>query len=166
MKTGGINNSFEDKDIDKKEESPEETIDKEWENTKDILEGILGLVFIGSLIYFPFFAKNNKQIILDNSYLFAFLINSFICFLSSTEPLRFSYFLFDYKFDGVSNNRILSFAYFVGGVFYIEFVLEILLKFNLSTFFQDLLISSGCIVALKLLLDSLVGITRRFERKK
>jgi len=159
METEGTNNSFEDKDIDKEEESPKETFVEEWES-------LLKLVFFGSLIYFPFFAKNNKQIIIDNSYLFAFLINSFICFLSSKEPLRFSYFLFDYKFDGVSNNRILSFAYFVGGVFYIEFVLGILLNFNLSTFFQDLLISSGCIVALKLLLDSLVGITRRFERKK
>ena len=166
MATGGTNNSFEDKNIDKEGESLANNNDKEWKKTKEFLEGVLALFFIVALIYFPFFAKNNDQIILDNSYLFAFLINSFICFLSTKEPLRFSYFLFDYTFDGISNNRILSFAYFVGGVFYIEFILGILLKFNLSTFFHHLLISTGCIVALKLLLDTLVGITRRFRERK
>ena len=152
------------------DEKEEEVLSDEesdfWEDILGIVYLILSIILFGSLIYFPFFTYNNPKIVLENSYFFAFLVNLVICYFSTVEPLKFSYFLFDYKFDGVSNNRILSFFYFVGGVIYIESVLNILLNLNLSTFFEDLLLRTGLIVAFKLLLDTLVGITRRFERKK
>ena len=163
-------NVEEDEISDEREE--EESSDEEFDNSEGsgFLYGLVTIIFFVLLIYFPFFTYNNPQIVLKNSYLFAFLVNLVICYFSTVNPLKFSYFLFDYKFDGVSNIRILSFLYFIGGVIYIESVLNILLNLNLSTLFEDLLLRTGLIVAFKLLLDTLVGmtrkLTRRFERKK
>ena len=166
-------NVKEERISDEKEEEvlSDEEFEEFWEDiTLGSVYKISSVILFGLLIYFPFFTYYNPKIVLENSYFFAFLVNLVICYFSTVEPLKFSYFLFDYKFDGVSNSRILSFFYFVGGVIYIESVLNILLNLNLSTFFEDLLLRTGLIVAFKLLLDTLVGITRkvtrRFERKK
>ena len=136
MEVDKKNSNVEEDEISDETEE-EKSSDEEFDNSEGsgFLYGLVTIIFFVLLIYFPFFTYNNPQIVLKNSYLFAFLVNLVICYFSTVNPLKFSYFLFDYKFDGVSNIRILSFLYFIGGVIYIESVLNILLNLNLSTLF-------------------------------